>query len=211
MHSSASSVIDSDFVRENSILGAAEPHTTPMDANHDFITPQPSIDLQPAINVTPSNTESPTTPDLSTGNTSTTNGSSFRSVLAHFRDTNDSRSNSSDNEPSGLSPDAWLETVVPCGTTPSPLKQHSIEFTLQILRTWPRMMASTDQYPPIFHCTHLRQEEMAEPLARCYTIAKMWHDQSFKSAAFVHEITIREMTNLFQNVCKISHESRNKI
>jgi hypothetical protein len=132
---------------------------------------------------------------------STPNDWSFNSIMAHFADGSDNGSNSIDGETPALSPDAWLQTVVPRRTPLDPLRQYSLEFCLRILKTWPHMMSSKYRIPPIFHNTQLIEDSMEEPLAHCYSIVNMWHSQREKSKALVHKIIVQEMTGLFHNEC----------
>jgi hypothetical protein len=125
---------------------------------------------------------------------------SFSSTMAHVTETNNSECSTTDNESSTMSSLAWRQSIVPTRAPLSSLKQHSMEFTLRILRTWPHMMASGLQTPPIFHSRQVKQENMLIPLANCYIIANMWHGQCDKSSSLVHETTVREVISLFQNV-----------
>lgn len=125
---------------------------------------------------------------------------SFSSIMAHFGETNNSTSRATDNEALSLSSPAWCQTLVPARVPLSSLKQHSMEFTLRILRTWPHMMASGYQTLPMFHNSQMNRDSMPVPLANCYIIAKMWHSQCEISTSLVHETAVREVINLFQNV-----------
>lgn len=126
------------------------------------------------------------------------NNSSFASLMELFSEDNEIRSLVDTH--SVLGNDAWRQTAVSPQKTQSPFGQQSMEFSFWILRTWPRMMASHLQFPPLFHHTQLMKDRMATPLAHCYTLTKMWHGQCEKSTGLVRDTVVREMMHLFQNV-----------
>lgn len=127
-------------------------------------------------------------------------GRSFTSLMAHFGEGNEEVEALADDEPSTLTPNLWLQTIAPVVKVLSPLGKHSMEFTFRVLRTWPHMMAGKFQTPPIFHHSQLMKDRIETPLANCFSIAKMWHSQCDKSADFVRDTAVQEMTRLFQNV-----------
>lgn len=127
--------------------------------------------------------------------------SSFTTIMAHFAARRDGENDADNNEQLMLNPTAWLQKINPVRTPLGPAQQRGIEFCLQVLRTWPQMLSNKFQNPPIFHNTQISDENMAEPLANCCSIARMWHDQRGRNMSLVHETTIREMTKLFHTVC----------
>ncbi|KAL5336906.1 hypothetical protein BJX70DRAFT_400246 [Aspergillus crustosus] len=100
-----------------------------------------------------------------------------------------------------LHPETWHQTVDVSHAPRVPFRQHSMEFSFRVLRTWPRMMTGALRSPPLFHHTQLVQENLATPLAHCFTIVKMWQGQgeSDRSAGLIHDTAVRELTRLFQN------------
>jgi hypothetical protein len=98
-----------------------------------------------------------------------------------------------------IAEDQWELQLTPITMTP-PLAKHSTEFLFRVLRTWPGMMASEIQLPPIIHVSQLSNRALPLPLAKCVTIAKMWDGQSPGAADLVQKTVMNEMTSLFESV-----------
>lgn len=97
--------------------------------------------------------------------------------------------------------DPWLlASLNPQDTTP-PLAKHSMQTLLRVLRTWPSMLAKGFQAPPIFHHS-IRDDEcnVAQPLANCCTLTRMWYLQQEGSSSIVQETITRELKIILANV-----------
>jgi hypothetical protein len=93
----------------------------------------------------------------------------------------------------------WSLQLTPSPVIP-PLVKHSMEFIFRVLRTWPGMMASEIQLPPIVHISQLSRSPLPLPLANCFTLAKMWDGQRPGAEDLVQQTTVNEMTRLFMEV-----------
>jgi hypothetical protein len=64
----------------------------------------------------------------------------------------------------------------PKRTLDSALLHHSMEFIFRVLRSWPRMLAGEFQNPPADPShSDCRYKRLPMPLAKCFTLVKMWH------------------------------------
>lgn len=102
-----------------------------------------------------------------------------------------------------------------------PLAKHSMEVLLRVLKTWPKMLAKEFQPPPLLHSSQMYQiltsqsqnqriqqadsaspvNPVPQPLANCFTIAKMWAGQCEGASGIVTETVTKEMQSLFEKVC----------
>lgn len=99
--------------------------------------------------------------------------------------------------------DPWLlASLSPQDTTP-PLAKHSMQTLLRVLRTWPCMLAKGFQFPPIFHHS-IRDNEckVAQPLANCCTLTRMWYFQQEGTSAIVQQTITRELKFILGHVRK---------
>ena len=95
--------------------------------------------------------------------------------------------------------DQWALQLTPTPVTP-PLAKHSMEFIFRVLRTWPGIMASDIQLPPIIHISQISNGFLPLPLANRFTLAKMWDGQRPGAENLVHNTAVNEMTSLFLEV-----------
>jgi hypothetical protein len=93
----------------------------------------------------------------------------------------------------------WAPQLMPTPVTP-PLAKHSMEFIFRVLRTWPGIVASEVQLPPIIHISQISNSSLPLPLANCFTVAKMWDGQRPGAENLVHHTAVNEMTCLFIEV-----------
>jgi hypothetical protein len=93
----------------------------------------------------------------------------------------------------------WALQLTPTPVTP-PLVKHSMEFIFRVLRTWPGIMASEIQLPPIIHISQISNSSLPLPLANCFTLAKMWDGQRPGSEDLVRHTAVNAMTGLFIEV-----------
>lgn len=93
----------------------------------------------------------------------------------------------------------WALQLTPTPVTPL-LAKHSMEFIFRVLRTWPGIMASDIQLPPIIHISQISNHSLPLPLANCFTPAKMWDGQRPGAEDLVHHTAVNEMTSLFLEV-----------
>jgi len=93
----------------------------------------------------------------------------------------------------------WALQLTPTPVIP-PLAKHSMEFIFRVLRTWPGIMASDIQLPPIIHISQISNSSLPLPLANCFTLAKMWDGQRPGAEDLVRHTAVNEMTSLFLEV-----------
>lgn len=80
------------------------------------------------------------------------------------------------------------------------LTRNSMELIFRVLRTWPRMIADEFQFPPLFHHTQFGKQALPVPLAKCFTLAKMWHKQVVGAEEIVNTTIMREVDYLLGSV-----------
>lgn len=95
--------------------------------------------------------------------------------------------------------DPWSLAFFPNPSTTPPLTKHSMEFLFRVLRTWPSMVARELQLPPIIH-PHQAEAPLLKPLAKCFTLCKMWYCESAVSGDIVQRTIMKEMQNIFKEV-----------
>ena len=96
--------------------------------------------------------------------------------------------------------DRWLYPFVENSPAKIAIREHSMEFLCRVLRTYPRMMARSENVPPIIHPIQVSAEDMALPLANCFTLAKMWEGSARPAGDLVDQTIKREMERLFSEV-----------
>jgi hypothetical protein len=89
------------------------------------------------------------------------------------------------------------------------LTRNSMELIFRVMRTWPRMIAEAFQYPPVFHFSQLKEggegnTSLPLPLAKCFTLAKMWHGCCEGAEDIVRSTILKEVTYLLDQVCSKS-------
>jgi hypothetical protein len=80
------------------------------------------------------------------------------------------------------------------------LTRNSMELIFRVLRTWPRMIADEFQFPPLFHHTQVGKTALPVPLAKGFTLAKMWHKQAVGAEEIVNTTIMREVDYLLASV-----------
>lgn len=89
------------------------------------------------------------------------------------------------------------------------LTRNSMELIFRVMRTWPRMIAEEFQYPPIFHFSQVEEKgqegsssmRLPPPLAKCFTLAKMWHGCCEGAEDIVRSTILKEVAYLLEQVC----------
>lgn len=94
----------------------------------------------------------------------------------------------------------WLYPFLEDSPAKIAIRQHSMEFLCRVLRTYPRMMARSENVPPIIHPMQVSAEDMALPLANCFALAKMWEGSAQPAGELVKQTIQREMERLFNEV-----------
>ncbi|KAL4780575.1 hypothetical protein BJX76DRAFT_337562 [Aspergillus varians] len=83
------------------------------------------------------------------------------------------------------------------------LVNHSMELIFRVLRAWPRMLAEEFQYPPLIHHSHHGDGmSLPLPLAKCFTLVKMWHGKCQGAEDMVHKLILKEIDNLLSTKFK---------
>ncbi|KAK8074473.1 hypothetical protein PG997_009136 [Apiospora hydei] len=81
--------------------------------------------------------------------------------------------------------------------------RRTMHFVIRVLRSWPRLMATTHhtaQLPPIIHNFQIKDGALPKPLAHCYTLAKMWDGEVGGSGELVQRTILDEVQRLFREV-----------
>ena len=86
--------------------------------------------------------------------------------------------------------------------------RESVVLICRILRSWPRMMASQDQLPPIFHLNKLHTWSKHPFLEKCIAISVMWEDDAGRNQELISKTIQNEMKRLFEEVTASSHLKR---
>lgn len=173
------SVVDSNSIQNLGNSAGYMPPTTAIDAGNTGINALPEIDV-------PGN-------DLFSGLDNWNNSSDLMPLSL---DTNAYSSNDS----------LHFDFLGPLAHFPIPeipitaLTRNSMELIFRVLRTWPRMLADEFQFPPLFHHTQVGREALPVPLAKCFTLAKMWHRQAVGAEEIVSTTIMREVDYLLGNV-----------
>jgi hypothetical protein len=96
-----------------------------------------------------------------------------------------------------------------------PLAKHSMEVLLRVMKTWPKILAKEFQPPPLLHTSQMNHiltsqnprvlqvepaQPVPQPLANCFTLAKMWAGQCEGASGIVTEAVTKEMHSLFDKV-----------
>ncbi|OAP56269.1 hypothetical protein AYL99_09448 [Fonsecaea erecta] len=93
----------------------------------------------------------------------------------------------------------WLESLLPSmDQRPKPFHPSTMAFVTRVFKSYPRMFL-TENLPPFIHWSQIAYR-IAEPLANCMNIARMWVTQTPESAAMVREVIGQEMSRIFQKV-----------
>lgn len=83
----------------------------------------------------------------------------------------------------------------------NPIAEHSAKLAIQMLRSFPRMMARRATFPPFIHpyqyTPNNTSSKLPTPLANCMGIAHMLESQTFETKSFVWQ-TIRAEQHRFQ-------------
>ncbi|KIW87092.1 uncharacterized protein Z519_12389 [Cladophialophora bantiana CBS 173.52] len=91
----------------------------------------------------------------------------------------------------------WLESLLPSmDQRPKPFHASTMAFVTRVFKSYPRMFL-TENLPPFIHWAQMAHR-VAEPLANCMNIARMWAVQTPESAAMVREVIGQEMSKIFQ-------------
>ncbi|KIY02309.1 uncharacterized protein Z520_02447 [Fonsecaea multimorphosa CBS 102226] len=91
----------------------------------------------------------------------------------------------------------WLESLLPSvDQRPKPFQASTMAFVTRVFKSYPRMFL-TENHPPFIHWSQIA-DRVAEPLANCMNITRMWVAQTPESAAMVREVIGQEMSRLFQ-------------
>lgn len=78
---------------------------------------------------------------------------------------------------------------------------HTLHFVIRVLKSWPRMLATSDftLLPPMIH--HLQLEHgIPTPLANCSTLVRMWAEHVEGSHRLVQTSISQEVQRLFHEV-----------
>jgi len=83
---------------------------------------------------------------------------------------------------------------------PGTATYHAMSFTIHVLRSWPRIMATYDAsrlLPPIIHGVQV-EDGLPTALANCCTLVKMWNDQLEGSRDLVQSIILQHVRRLLK-------------
>jgi len=104
------------------------------------------------------------------------------------------------NHNSGDIRDRWLYPYVEDSPAKHTVLNHSMEYLCRVLRTYPKMMARNEQLPPIIHPMQVSTGDISQPLANCFTLAKMWEGSAEPAGELIEQTIKREMERLFNEV-----------
>lgn len=98
--------------------------------------------------------------------------------------------------------DRWLYPVFSTQPTTCDPEKSTVQFYGQILRTYPQMMVSKDQLPPIIHPWQLSTKPVPLPLANCFSLVRLWEGRADGAGQLIDETVGREMKRLLNEVCR---------
>lgn len=93
----------------------------------------------------------------------------------------------------------WLSHIWLGNGKTSKLNKSAVYFYGQILRTYPQIMSSKDQLPPIIHPWQI-STSVPVPIANCRSLVHIWEDRANGSTELAIDSIRREMSRLFKEV-----------
>jgi hypothetical protein len=105
----------------------------------------------------------------------------------------------------------WMDPFLPPTQKLKKPPAYTIQYSLRVLRSYPRMLLRKGCVPPFIHPLQLATPNPPVPLVNCVSLVRLWESKAAGSEAIVRDTVRREMQRLITEViihCFSPRESR---